>query len=226
MEFDPIRSSSLQEEIYKRLMDAITSGNLHPGERLSLEGLAEQFNVSIMPVREAFSKLEATKLVTREKYRCLKVSELSSESLNEIMMIRLMLEPNAAEIAAEIRSEETVKHLESLHRRMEELTDIDIYLPMNQEFHYTIYKAANYPILMEMIESLWQRVSPYLYILLRNDKEHPHDKYWENHQGMLDALRDKNKMQIREWLTKELTEAKEKIIANFKQIELKSSKSF
>ena len=40
MEFEPVRSSSLQDAIYQQLLDAITSGRLHPGERLALEVVA------------------------------------------------------------------------------------------------------------------------------------------------------------------------------------------
>lgn len=211
-DFKPVRASSIQEGIYEELANAIVSGKIRPGERITLESIASQFDVSIMPVREAFRKLEATKLVTREKNRSIRISELSVENIREMLDIRLMLEPYAAEKAVMIRTEKAVQILSSLHNQMENTEDVDTYLKTNREFHFTIYEEAKLPILVEIIESLWERYSPYLYILHRTEKDWPIEMVMKNHQGILKAVQKKDKDKIRYWLGKDLTDSAERII--------------
>jgi DNA-binding GntR family transcriptional regulator len=63
------------------------------------------------------------------------------------------------------------------------------------------------PILMEVIESLWNRFSPYLHILLRNEQDFKAGEFHTTHQGMLDAMQHKDPKAMRKWLTMDLKRA-------------------
>ena len=167
MKLKAIESETLQESVYNALVDAILSGRIAPGERITLESIAKQLNVSIMPVREAVRRLQARDFVSVERNRRITVRELSPESLREILEIRLLLESVAAKRAAAQRDEETLRHLEEYSREFKDATDEDTFLQANRRFHFTLYQAANMPILLGVINSLWEQVSPYLHILLR-----------------------------------------------------------
>ena len=108
MDIKPIRSSRIQDNVYEQLMEA--------GQRITMEGLANIMDVSIMPVRVALQKLEVGGFVTIGKNRRIHISELSPDNLIEILEVRLLLECYAAEKACKTRSEETLKRLEKLHR--------------------------------------------------------------------------------------------------------------
>ena len=81
MKLKVIESETLQESVYNALVDAILSGRIAPGERITLESIAKQLNVSIMPVREAVRRLQARDFVSVERNRRITVRELSPESL-------------------------------------------------------------------------------------------------------------------------------------------------
>ena len=61
---EPIRLNSLASEVFDRVVDAITSGEFEPGEKLSESNLARELGISRGPIREALQRLEG-KLVQR-----------------------------------------------------------------------------------------------------------------------------------------------------------------
>jgi len=211
MRFTPIRTNSIQEAICEQLVNAIVSGQIRPGEQLTLESISTQFNVSMMPVREAFRKLEALKLVKRERNRSIGVAELSVHNIEEISEIRLILECHAARKAAQIRSDKAMDRLEALHNAMAVAKGVDKYLKLNRDFHFTIYEEAKLPILMEIINSLWDRCSPYFYILLRNESKRPAQVAEKAHQGMLTAMQNKDAKRVQFCLMEDVRVAMERV---------------
>ena len=55
---DPAARPSLAEDAYRTIRDALLSGEIAPGQRLSEPELALRFNTSRIPVREALFRLE------------------------------------------------------------------------------------------------------------------------------------------------------------------------
>jgi DNA-binding GntR family transcriptional regulator len=207
MDIRPIQLTRVQDSVYEELLQVILSGRIPPGETITLEGLAKIMDVSVMPVRVALQKLEAGGFVTIGRNRRIRIAELSPENLLEIHKIRLMLEGHAAERACMRRREESLKQLEKFNHECIEAEDEDTYLRANREFHMTIYSEANMPILMEVIESLWNRFSPYLHILLRNEQDFKAGEFHITHRGMLDAMQNKDPKAMRKWLTMDLKRA-------------------
>jgi DNA-binding GntR family transcriptional regulator len=212
MKLKVIESETLQESVYNALVDAILSGRIAPGERITLESIAKQLNVSIMPVREAVRRLQARDFVSVERNRRITVRALSPESLREILEIRLLLESVAAERAAAQRDEETVRRLEEYSREFKDATDEDAFLQANRRFHFTLYQAANMPILLEVINSLWEQVSPYLHILMRTTMDMTRAEFIRIHNGMLKGMRRKDSKEVLKWLRKDLTNAAKRVV--------------
>ena len=102
-EIKTIKSPTVQKAVYEELIDALLSGRIAPGEKITIEGLAKSMGVSIMPVRAALQKLEGENFITVGKNRRIIVTELTSENLVELLEIRLVLECYAAEKACTIR---------------------------------------------------------------------------------------------------------------------------
>ncbi len=204
----PIETATLQETVYKELLRAIVSGRMPPGEKLVIERLARRMQVSPMPVREALRRLEAGGFVTSQTRRSCVVNELSRENLEEILKIRLVLESMAAELAARQRSEKALKRLSVIHQQFVRLgRDAETANALNREFHHTIYRQARMPILQQVIEGLWDRISPYLIILIRETEEFNLEAFKHYHQKMLEGMRRKDPQTVRQWLEADLTEA-------------------
>jgi DNA-binding GntR family transcriptional regulator len=224
--FTPVRSSGLKEGIYDQVLDAIVSGRLEPGSPLTLESISQQFDVSIMPVREALRKLEATKLVIRNKNRTLSVTRLSAQDIKEIMEARLLLEAFVGGQAAVMRSEEAVERLEGLVKEMAAATTHpERRLVLNNEFHFTIYAEAKRPVLTEIIQSLWDRFSPYLFILHREHTRWPRDSSDKIHEEILNAVKNKDVEQVKHWLAADLQRSAQNVMATMEQLAQPSTRS-
>src|SRR5690606_8264981 len=64
-----VSRSVLADQIYNALLQWLMDGRLQPGDRVSIDGMAREFNVSPTPVREALARLESTGMVAREAMR-------------------------------------------------------------------------------------------------------------------------------------------------------------
>jgi DNA-binding GntR family transcriptional regulator len=91
---------SLAARAHERIREAIVSGTLAPGQRISERGLAQALDISAQPVREALRQLENEGMVESRPRSGTYVADLSPARLIEIGMIRAVLEGLAAALAA------------------------------------------------------------------------------------------------------------------------------
>lgn len=206
-----IQNQTLQEVVYQQLYDAIIEGKIAPGEKITLRKLANELNVSVMPVREALRRLEAKLFVNVEKNKQITVSELTLSHFMQIFEARLLLEGHAARTASLIRSERSVKQLENLQQKIEESEDHDAIMKLNQRFHRVIYQEAKLPVFLDMIDSLWERVSPYFYIYSKNQEAGWQKGFYDYHTGMIEGMREKNPDKVYKWLERDLSEVSENL---------------
>lgn len=208
----PIKPVSAQNQVYEELLKSILTGRIPPGEKITIEGMAKILGVSLTPVRVAIQKLEAGGFLVIGRNRRITVNSLSSRNLEEIMEVRLLNECYAAEKACLSGIDESVfRLLEEQNERCNRAESSDAYISANQEFHMMIYRQAGMPMLLELITGLWHRVSPYLYILLKDEVQYRSGSFADNHRGMLDAISKKDSEKIRYWLTSDLTIATDRI---------------
>jgi DNA-binding GntR family transcriptional regulator len=165
-----------------------------------------------MPVREALRRLQANNFITIHK-RKISVNELSHENVNEILKMRLLLECYTAKKATLMLSSDSIRKLEKLLKKMESTKDINIYLKANKEFHYTIYKEAQLPIMLSYINSLWERYSPYLHILPDNSINWYEEMFVKAHRKIFEAIKVKDPEAVSKWLEADLKEAAERILS-------------
>lgn len=197
MRFSKLSITTLRQQVYEQLWEKIVYGGLLPGETLSLRGLAQEFGVSVMPVREALWQLEAERIVVIEPNRKIRVTTLAVPERQEIFKMRLLLEPLAAERSCELRPdsalpkaksllEQTVAHLQKSAKK---------FIEANFAFHHLIYSYGASPVLMRHVDLLWARVGPYFcYVHLQKIVDLSGSQQY--HQAMYDAwvTRDKEKM--------------------------------
>lgn len=95
-----IERRGLRDLVYERILEILLTGEISPGERVSIDGLARQLNVSPTPVREALVDLERTGLVDREALRGYRVSPpLDRRQLQELFIARETVETTATRLA-------------------------------------------------------------------------------------------------------------------------------
>jgi len=149
------------EWVYDRLRTRILGGQLKPGDRLRLTTLAQEFQTSEMPVREALRMLQRDGLVHMESHRGATVVSLSLERAAEIVAMRMHLEVLATREAAGRHSQKSLGGIERLLTRMDGFAaagQADRFSQANRDFHTLIYAPGPNGALKQEIQDLWDRV--------------------------------------------------------------------
>jgi DNA-binding GntR family transcriptional regulator len=169
------------------LRDAIFSGEIRPGERLLQEELAERFHVSPTPVREAIQQLVAEGVLSHSPYRGVQVTEPLLEEAHEIYLIRGAVERLATKVAVPNLKISDVQRLRAIQAEMAdnvEHGDRELMHRLNHEFHMTIYTAADMPLLLRIIKTLWIK-SPWNTLFVISNRSR---MILEEHQRVLTAI--------------------------------------
>ncbi|TCL76736.1 DNA-binding GntR family transcriptional regulator [Hydrogenispora ethanolica] len=157
----------LSELVVEQIISWIMDGTLRAEQRLTTDELAEKLGVSRMPVREALRMLERTGLVQSEPYLGARVAKLTQEDIEEIYMLRQILESTAGRFAAQLIQDDEIAQLEAIQEKMESLIRQDAkenrkeVFHLNREFHQTLYEASRKPRLCEFIGNLWDSIAYY-----------------------------------------------------------------
>lgn len=142
------------EQVYARLKHEILVGDLPSQQALVETTLAQRYNVSRTPVRQALLALERDGVVVRDG-RSLRVRTQSNSEILELYEIREMLEEHAARLAAQRHDASDAIVLNHLIDRMSSETSRDERYDLNREFHSAICRAAHQSVLLQTIERLY-----------------------------------------------------------------------
>jgi len=158
---------TLGERVHAELRELLMSGELAPGQKMSLRSVAETLGMSIMPVREAVARLVSDQSLEVLPNRAVRVPLMSRARFRELTCVRLAVEGFAAEEAARNRS---ASDLVAMQRFEEAFLDqarspdpqADQAVRANKELHFAVYRATGLPTLVGIIEGLWLKIGPVL----------------------------------------------------------------
>jgi DNA-binding GntR family transcriptional regulator len=143
------------------IREQIITGELPAGEQLRQRDLAQRFQVSQTPVREAMRRLESEGLVIGDTHRGFTVVEPDDGPVEENFQIRAALESLGASLAARKIDAAGLARLKELNDEMRALgAEHDglgdpRYAGLNREFHFTVYEYARSPLLLSLMRLLW-----------------------------------------------------------------------
>jgi DNA-binding GntR family transcriptional regulator len=165
------------------LRERIARGELPPGTLLRQRQLAQEFNVSPTPVREALRRLESEGLVSYEVHRGSRVATIDLEEQEENLRVLAALESLAASLASAKITEGDLDEIRALERQFADCVEEDATLKeLNWAFHFRIYECARSPLLLSLMRLLW-RAFP------RGPQEwRPHRESIEQHADLVAAL--------------------------------------
>ena len=155
-------SASLGDQAYATVRQAIMTGVLARGEKVTERGLAESLNISPTPVREALRRLEQDRLVIREGPRSVRIAKFDDGELLQITMIEDALRALSARLAAENATEAQIEEMRRSLERAEQLSEGYTWTERTEErvmqvgaalreFHAAIDRASGSPTLIHML---------------------------------------------------------------------------
>ena len=147
------------EMVLSAVRMGILSGVIEPGERLRQEELADIFDTSRIPVREALRALEYEGLVTSEPHRGFTVTTLDADHITEIYELRSLLESQAVRLAVPLLTDEDLRDLEDLYQLLESADDPEAALAARERFYLRLFSVSGRPRLVGLIARLRQEVA-------------------------------------------------------------------
>ncbi|KZE88408.1 GntR family transcriptional regulator [Microbacterium sp. TNHR37B] len=117
------RRRVLADEVFRRIGGAIVRGELAEGDRLRDQELADRFNVSRMPVREALLRLERVGLVEIEPSRFTRVTVVDAATVRQHLELAGYAAGIAARMAVQRASPSALAHAVSLADRLIDALD-------------------------------------------------------------------------------------------------------
>ena len=136
---------TIAAQISQQLAEDIISGLLPPGEKLEEPALAQRFQVSRTPVREALRLLDARGLIELVPRRGGVVINTSPDQLADMLEALCELESLCCRIATQRMSAMQRRQLELLHEEAESVADkrdAEAYLELNSRFHQLICQGT------------------------------------------------------------------------------------
>jgi DNA-binding GntR family transcriptional regulator len=164
---------------------------LAPGQKLVISDIANQLEVSTIPVREALQLLQSEDLVEYNAHVGALVTPITEASVAETFTIKEGLESVAVRIGIEKMTQST---LEQLKKQLEEMDQVlkserfEKWGQLNAQFHRTIVVSAEMPLLKEMhlkILDKWDRIRRYFFSEVLINR---HGQSQEEHEAIVEAI--------------------------------------
>lgn len=154
----PSHPSQLTRHVSDAIRAGILSSRYHPGERLLQQDIADELGVSRQPVRNALVELVTLGLVTETRSGGFVVRKYNRAEVSENYHLRLILEPEAAALAAlhaeRNELDELVEANEAI-RKFSQQGDGHNAIRANTALHQIVHRAAHLPKLNQILDQLW-----------------------------------------------------------------------
>jgi DNA-binding GntR family transcriptional regulator len=189
-QFKPV---TLRHRIVEVIRQAITSGDLGPGDRIVELQLAKQLGVGNTAVREALFELERAGLVTRIPNKGSFITKMTLEDALQIFRVRKELESLAVELALERISAPDLNALQGFVNGMKtaaETSDFERFYQNDIEFHRTLWRLSQNRYLANVLETLV--VPLFAFFLIRTRMDYRVDLLGsaQRHHQLLETIRN------------------------------------
>ncbi|MEL4179272.1 GntR family transcriptional regulator [Roseateles sp. PN1] len=175
--------------ICRSLTEDIVSGRLAPGLKLEELVLAERFQVSRTPIREALRELHARGLIDLQPRKGGIVRSIGLDDLSDMLEAMVELDALCCRISAERMSAVQKKQLQMVQQQSEDCVargDEAGYLQLNHQFHQLICAGAQNRSLAAMLSNLRERLAPFRAAQTHVERRLPVSN--DEHQAILKAI--------------------------------------
>jgi DNA-binding GntR family transcriptional regulator len=183
----PLMHVGLTQLVVGRLRESIVQGVYEPGMRLVEGRIADELEVSRVPVREALRVLASEGLVEIRPRHGAVVASLDLSAAREMIQIRATLEGLNARLATEHLTPELKSQIEEVltqGKAKANAGDTEDLLELNARFHDLLYAAGANSMLSDLMRSLRERTRR-LFVHVSDDEVR---ETWEEHAAILRAV--------------------------------------
>jgi DNA-binding GntR family transcriptional regulator len=184
-----VRTGTTVDQMVRAISDRIVTGIIRPGEKLDEVSLANRYEVSRTPVREALGQLAAMGLVDRRPNRGAIVALVKPDQLASMFESMAELEAICARFSAQRMTAQERRALEIEHGAAVQLVtqrreaDYELF---NSDFHTRLYRGAHSTHIYELATSTRSRLAPFRRAQFR--LEGRLEKSWKEHDLIVGAI--------------------------------------
>jgi DNA-binding GntR family transcriptional regulator len=218
--FSAIRTTDLVTQISRMMTEAIVTGRLKPGQRVTELQLSKEFGTSRAPVREAARLLENQGLIVSSPRRGFFVRELTADEMRDIYELRICLELHAADIAVEKMTGGQIEDLEAQLARLHQLAhdgSIEEQIIADFTFHRMLCEASGNQRLMKVYNELAAEMSIGI-TLIGKLYDDPH-RIAETHDPIVAAVRKRDRAELADALRYHIGVAQKYVVELFQNLE-------
>ena len=205
---------SYAKEIYSQIKLDILNLRIKDGDFITLSELADKYNVSKTPIRDALGALEIQgylKSLPRKGYL---VKPVTQKSIRESFQMRAIFEKSAVNLAVKTASDLELEYIMELAMKFPEDSQsnkIEEFNELNNSFHMAIIKAAHNSQLTEMSEGIMENLSRILMIDCSNLKFENEKK---EHIGIAKALIERDSKKAEELISEHISDLQSRVYSN------------
>lgn len=202
---------TLSDMVYEEVRRRIISLSLKPGDMIFENVVADEFEVSRTPIREAFRKLENDELIKILPQRGAQIVKLSLQKIEEAQFVRESLETRAFAKAAEMWDSQDeacqqaeTRILENLEKqkRVIEQKDYFSYVQLDEEFHDLIIGVTGNQTLLTVLSKMRAHLNRLRYLELQEARHEQQST--DQHVAIFQALKEKDAQKTVELLQEHL----------------------
>ncbi|SFN99112.1 DNA-binding transcriptional regulator, GntR family [Cohaesibacter marisflavi] len=191
------RPLTAHERIYQALRERLLFGGFLPGKAVTLRGLADNLEVSPMPVRDAVRRLTAEGALESHGNRRVSIPAMTEKKYHEINLTRSLLEPELAEMALPNVTEAEIQRLITIDDAIDaclENGDVEGYMRGNHAFHFALYEMARSDVIIKLVENVWMQFGPFMRLVYGR---HGTANLIDQHKQAIDALQQGDSAALR-----------------------------
>jgi DNA-binding GntR family transcriptional regulator len=177
----------LVDQVYRALLDAISSGSLAPGERLTQEDIAKRLAVSRQPVLQALRLLKKDGFVMDAPGRGVLVAPLDPGWMVKVYQVRGSLDALAARLAAAQRLQLDARLIEA-GRKAARGKNVMAMIDADMAFHNAIYAASGNPLIEQSAQLHWRHLRRVMGAVLQQSRQR--QAVWDEHEAIAQAIAD------------------------------------
>ena len=200
--------------VYQKIKIAILNEMYEPNQILNERKLAEEFQISRTPVREALKILEGEGWVKIIPWKGAIVNKITQKEIDEIFQIRLIIEPAIIELLQNKIDYKKRAYLDKLYENQKKAKTKKEFILADREFHMTFAEWTENLQLIEMVKGLNDKIYMVGHKAINSKDSKREEETLEEHYKIIQALKNNDIMMAKNFMIAHVIETKNNIIKN------------